>query len=190
MLRKSSDRNVNRGSENKTEDMKVKKVGIIILALALALAAVIPAGAAFASSTPSKADQPEYSSPPYTEGTYGTQWTVSGITPTKTVTIKNGAAGRIWQVYQVNNVDSVPLNKAIATIQVFKVEVGDKWYTDSTHLALVQVLNSNGVFTNNGAYVQHLGTIEPGSYSQHVLNMAYDSSVQKFIFWFSVWYIP
>ncbi|MDG7011355.1 MAG: hypothetical protein JRN57_04470 [Nitrososphaerota archaeon] len=131
-----------------------------------------------------------YSSPPYAQAVYGAQWTVSGVTTSQTVTIQNGAAGRIWQVYQVNNVGSVPLNKAIVTFQVIAVEVGGTWYASGPNLALVRLLNSNGVFTTTKAQVQSLGTIDAGSDSQHVLNVAYDSSVQKFYFQFLVWYNP
>lgn len=131
-----------------------------------------------------------YTAPPYTEAAYGTQWVVAPITTSQNLNIQGGSAGRIWQVYEVNNIGNIPLNKAIATIQIIAVEVNGNWYTSSQYLSLVKVLNSNGVFEPNGAYVQCLGTIQPGSSSNHVLNIEYGSSVQEIYFSFSVWYIP
>ena len=131
-----------------------------------------------------------YTAPPYTEATLSTQWTIGQITPIQTLTIQGGSAGRIWQVYEVNNVGNIPLYKAIATIQIISVEVGGHSYTSSQYLSLVKVLNSNGVFEPNGAYVQCLGTIQPGSSSNHVLNIEYGSSVQELRFSINIWYIP
>ncbi|MGC8618666.1 MAG: hypothetical protein ACP5UZ_08050 [Thermoplasmata archaeon] len=131
-----------------------------------------------------------YSSPPYSEATYGTQWTVTPITPTQTITIQGGSAGRMWQVYEITDVGTTPLNKAIVTVQITWVEIGGVWYNTASNLGLVQVLNSNGIFEPSGAYVQCLGTIQPGSSSNHVLNIEYGSSVQEFVFSFNVWYVP
>ncbi len=133
-----------------------------------------------------------YNAPPYVQASYGTQWTVSGVTPIQTIPIQDGGAGRVWQVYQINNTGDSPLTNAIATIQITAVEVDGVWYTGATYLSMVKVLDSNGFFIGVGctAYVQVLGTINTGGYSQHVLNMEYSSGVQDFMFSFNVWYIP
>ncbi|MDG7007277.1 MAG: hypothetical protein JRN06_03400 [Nitrososphaerota archaeon] len=155
-----------------------EKVAVILTALAL----LLPVAAVSATAS--------YSAPPYVPAAYGTQWTIAGVTQVTTVTIQDGHAGRAWQVYQVNNVGAVPLSRAISTVQILGVEIDGTWLHDPTSLAMVRVLNSNGVFTNTGAYVQTLGTIEVGSYSQHVLNIAYSSNIQEFTFSFNVWYLP
>ena len=133
-----------------------------------------------------------YSSPPYVQASYGTQWTISGVTPTQIIPIQNGGADRIWQVYQIDNTGDSPLTHAIATIQISSVEVDGTWYTGASYLSMVKVLDSNGIFTAAGytAYVQVLGNITVGGYSQHVLNMEYSSGVQEFVFSINVWYIP
>ena len=155
------------------------KVALIVTAMALLLVSF--AGPVSATVT--------YNNPPYVEAT-SNQWTITPITPIHTITIQGGSAGRIWQVYEVTNTGSVPLHKAIATIQIISVTIGGVKYTSGSNLALVQVLNYNGVFEPNGAYVQSLGTIQPGSSSNHVLNIEYDSTVQELVFSINVWYIP
>ncbi|MGC8497958.1 MAG: hypothetical protein ACP5OV_00440 [Acidimicrobiales bacterium] len=86
------------------------------------------------------------------------------------------------------------MSRALATVAVVDVKVNGSWCYTSNCLALVQLVNSNGVFPSNedaaGAYVQDLGTIQPGSSSDHVLNMRYDASVQEFEIAFEVWYLP
>lgn len=176
--------------------MKLKTAGLRVLALALVVGSVLVGGTgvAVAAGSPSPQGPPTYSAPPYVYANYGSQWTISGVTPTMTISIRGGSAGRIWQVYQVTNVGTTPLNKAIATVAVVGVEVGGQSCYTSSCLALVQLLNSNGVFPTNemptGVNVQDLGTINPGSSSDHVLNMKYDSSVTEFIISFHVWYLP
>ena len=176
--------------------MKLKTAGLRVLALALVVGSVLlgGTGVAVAAASPSPQGPLTYSAPPYVYANYGSQWTISGVTPTMTISIRGGSAGRIWQVYQVTNVGTTPLNKAIASVAVVDVEVGGQWCYTSSCLALVQLLNSNGVFPTNemptGVNVQDLGTINPGSSSDHVLNMRYDSSVTKYIISFHVWYLP
>ena len=172
--------------------MTLKSTGVRSLALALLVGSALlgGTGVAVAGGSPSLPGQPTYSAPPYAPAAYATQWTISQGTPTRTIAVHGGAAGRIWQVLQFTNVGTAPLSRAILTVQVVGVEVDNSWNYSGPNLGLVQLLNSNGVFTNTGAGVQDLGTIDPGSYSDHVLNMRYASSVQELQVSLWVWYLP
>ena len=170
--------------------MRLKTTAVRTLAVALLVGSVLlgGTGVVVAGASPSQQGQRTYSASLYTQAEYQTQWIPGGVTPTHTITIQGGAAGRMWQVYQITNVGTTALSGAIATIQVFDVT----GCSDSACLASVQLLNSNGVFTGGspGTEVQDLGTIDPGSSSDHVLNLRYDSSVTGFSIRFLVWYLP
>ena len=126
----------------------------------------------------------------YVQATYGQQWTYQRVTTPVFVSVHDGSAMKWSFVYQINNVGSSPLYKAILVVHMNKVEVGGTWYTDATHLGMVHLVNANGVMTGTSNAYQELGTIAPGSFSQHVLNMEYSSGVQQFVFHISVWYVP
>ena len=175
--------------------MKLKTAGLRVLALALVVGSVLlgGTGVAVAAGSPSPQGPPTYGVPPYVPA-QASQWTISGVTPTMTISVQGGNAGRIWQVYQVTNVGTTPLSKAIVQVGIMDVDVNGTWCYSTSCLGLVQLLNSNGVLpigeTTTGVDVQDLGTINPGSSSDHVLNMRYDSSVLKFEVWIWVWYLP